>query len=136
MTRALRLVLFFLLVSMQILAPWVHAHTGTETGGFLHWPGLESLAKIGKACEGADRPHGVADVIIGMQVGVPDSGQVGQSSPDGLHHPPILLPMSVSLVPPLSFAGHRARVETPPPRFRFSRHDFASRAPPKSPRLF
>jgi hypothetical protein len=133
MTRASRLALYALLVLMQILAPWVHAHTGRETGGFLHLPGLESLAGSGKGYAVADLQAGTADVIVGVQAGVPGDGQDAQFSPDGHHDQPILLPALFALTPPPRFAGRCARVETPRPRFRFSRHDFAPRAPPLRP---
>lgn len=32
-----------LLALIQLFAPWVHAHTGAETGAVLHVPGLEHL---------------------------------------------------------------------------------------------
>ncbi|CAI8888244.1 conserved protein of unknown function [Methylocaldum szegediense] len=54
---------------MQVIAPWVHAHTGTETGGFLHVPGLEFLSKATETSAQADAPPLDHDVIIGVQAG-------------------------------------------------------------------
>lgn len=67
MSRAPRLPLFLLLILLQALAPWVHAHAGAELGGGLHLPGLENLARQGGAAsvgaEGADR-------IIVLEAGI------------------------------------------------------------------
>lgn len=133
MTRVPRLSLYALLVLMQLLAPWVHAHTGTETGGFLHLPGLESLAKSGEAHAAAGLQAGMADLIVGVQVGVPNDGQGVRFPPDGRHDQPRLFTAFLALAPPPRCAGYPAPVETPSSRFRFSRHDFASRAPPFCP---
>lgn len=86
MTRAPRLVLCCLLVLMQILAPWVHAHTGAETGGFLHLPGLESFAETGKGCAAADALPGDLDLIVGVQAGVWDQSKLIQSDPGQPDH--------------------------------------------------
>lgn len=136
MTRAPRLALYALLVLMQILAPWVHAHTGRETGGFLHLPGLESLAKSGKAYGAVDLQAGLADVIVGVQAGFPDGGPGAQCSPDSHGLPPALPPPAFAFAPRPRLAGGLFPTETPPPRFRFSRHDFAPRAPPLTPLRF
>lgn len=134
MTRAPRLAVYALLVLMQILAPWVHAHTaGRETGGFLHLPGLESLAKSGKAYATADLPAGLADVIVGVQAGVPDGAPSAQFSTDSRDHQPALPPPPFVLVPMPRLAGGLIPAEIPPPRFRHFHPACSPRAPPLNP---
>jgi hypothetical protein len=67
MTPAPRILLCLLLVWLQVLSPWVHAHTGAETGGGLHMPGLERLGLPAPGCAaGAARPD-----ASGLLVAVP-----------------------------------------------------------------
>jgi hypothetical protein len=70
------------LVLMQILAPWVHAHTGGETmGGFLHLPGLEFLDKADAGYASQDRAAAM-DVIVGVQTGIQPSDSGFKFTPD------------------------------------------------------
>lgn len=90
MSRAPRLPLFLLLILLQALAPWVHAHAGAELGGGLHLPGLENLARQGGAAsvgaEGADR-------IIVLEAGIRFVAEPDRSRPcdPGLALPPAWL---------------------------------------------
>lgn len=130
MTRAPRLVLCTLLLMMQIIAPWVHAHTGAETGGFLHLPGLESLGKGGKDLAAAGLLPGGTDMIVSVQAGVWDSAEAAQSLPDNPEPP--YLSHTPFVFFPLPTLGQLPDTRGPPPLFRFSRHNAHPRAPPLS----
>lgn len=79
MPRPLRLVLLVLFVLMQSIAPWVHAHTGTETGGLLHLPGLESLERHDSDITLND---GLADLdlIVSVPAGVSETKALVKSA--------------------------------------------------------
>lgn len=128
MTRAPRLALYVLLVLMQIIAPWVHAHTGAETGGFLHLPGLEFLAKGGEDWGAAGTPPGGTDVIVSVPAGVWDGAGAAGFSPDNPDPP--YLPAAAPPFSPQPVAGCPRYIEAPPPLFHLSRHDANPRAPP------
>jgi hypothetical protein len=128
MTRTPRLVLCTLLLMMQVIAPWVHAHTGAETGGFLHLPGLEFLGKDGKdRVAVGSLPEGT-DMIVSVQAGVWDSAEATQSLPDNPEPPYLPAPPPVFFPQPM--VGQLPDTRGPPPLFRLSRHDIHPRAPP------
>jgi hypothetical protein len=60
--------IFGLLCLFQILSPWVHAHTGGETGLRLHVPGLENLVSHPQGYS-ARHWDSNADLIVGVQAG-------------------------------------------------------------------
>lgn len=60
--------IFSLLCLFQILSPWVHAHTGGETGVRLHIPGLENLVSHPEGYS-ARQWDSNADLIVGVQAG-------------------------------------------------------------------
>lgn len=128
MTRAPRLVLCCLLVLMQILAPWVHAHTGAETGGFLHLPGLESFAEAGTGCAAADALPGDMDLIVAVQAGVWDQSKLIQPDPGQPDHAlPPSEPAPASVRP-----AHALPLATAPPVPRpVPRYGSRPRAPPR-----
>lgn len=130
MTLAPRLVLCCLLVLMQILAPWVHAHTGTETGGFLHLPGLESFVETGKGCAAADALAGDMDVIVGVQAGVWDQSKLAQPDTDrqDLSTPP----SSESVLAGLRPTHARPPATAPPVPYPVPRYRAHPRAPPRA----
>jgi hypothetical protein len=130
MTRVPRLALYALLVLIQVLAPWVHAHTSRETGGFLHMPGLETLAHSGKAFAAEDFQAGGADVIVGMQAGVPHGGSEAQCPSDSRGHSPALPASLIALLPAPQFERGWTAKEAPPPRCRHGYVVSAPRAPP------
>jgi hypothetical protein len=131
MTRAPRLVLCLLLVLLQVLTPWVHAHTGKAAGGFLHLPGLEKLAAPAEGC-GLDeaRPEG-SGVLIAVQSGC-------REAVCRIRLPAPALPLPA---PPV-FASARAAAAFRPDVYRGApgassagRHDAPPRAPPGLVRL-
>jgi hypothetical protein len=126
MIRVPRLALYILLVLTQILAPWVHAHTGEETGGFLHVPGLEALADSGRNCTAADMPSSGMDVIVGVQAGL--WNRSGLTQFDRQDQP--WLPPPVPALSPSNLPAGLAAAEAPPPLLRLPRHDTHPRAPP------
>ena len=67
--RLRNLLLTIILVLIQVLVPWVHAHTGTETGGGLHMPGLESMGSSDPAYT-SDASAYQTDVIVAVQFGI------------------------------------------------------------------
>ena len=69
MRRSRSTVINLALILMQVLTPWVHAHTGGETMGFLHVPGLERLA-YGAPAVTDEAVADPADIIVGVPVGV------------------------------------------------------------------
>lgn len=129
MIRAPRLVLCILLVLTQVLAPWVHAHMGVETGGFLHLPGLEMAAKTAPGCA-AEASPGDRDVIVVMQAGVWDPSK--PIPPDrGQANPPALSPSQPALacVQP----AHALPLATAPPMpYPVSFYRSHPRAPPRA----
>lgn len=128
MIRAPRLVLCILLVLTQVLAPWVHAHLGVETGGFLHLPGLEMAAKTDPGC--ADASPGDRDVIVGMQAGVWDQSKLVQSD-RGQADQPALPPAQPA--PACVRPDHALPLATAPPVPRpVPRYCSRPRAPPRA----
>lgn len=125
MIRAPRLAALLLLVLMQILAPWVHAHTGMERGGFGHLPGLEFLHETSDGYTPADTGH---DWIVGVQAGKWDRADAStrvSPAPEFPALPPKAF--SIPAEPPMS----RARaMEVPPPSAPPRRHSGGPRAPP------
>ena len=63
-----------LLIIIQLLLPWVHAHTGGETGGQLHIPGLERLHGQ-KSALSDEADASARDILVGVQAGIEHSGQ-------------------------------------------------------------
>lgn len=128
MIRAPRLALSLLLVLMQCLAPWVHAHTGGETGASPHLPGLEFLAGVVKECAAADSRPDHPDLIVGVQAGKWDRSDKAQPAPDGRSStalPPGTVP--AMLPPPLARAKGQDALVLPPAQGRPTAHP---RAPP------
>ena len=73
MSRHRSLFLCPLLILIQLLSPWVHAHTGCDTGEPLHIPGLERL----RGPEAISMPQtdlSAADTLVGIQAGIQQSG--------------------------------------------------------------
>lgn len=113
---------------MQVIAPWTHAHTGDETGGFLHVPGLEFFSKTGKATIQADAPPLERDVIIGVQAGFWGEAGKAKLSPSADNEP--CLHTAAMTVRHPQLAAHLASIETPRlPPSRFYRVA-VPRAPP------
>ncbi|MGX2038683.1 hypothetical protein ACWJKU_00905 [Methylocaldum sp. MU1018] len=122
-----RLILLTLLTLMQVIAPWVHAHTAGETNAFLHMPGLEFLSKSGKNLVQADVSPLDQDIVVGIQAGL--RGEIDKAGllPGADDQP--CLPAAAAPVrrPPAAdppFFG-----ESPPPPPHFYRNA-APRAPP------
>jgi hypothetical protein len=113
---------------MQVIAPWVHAHTGNETGGFLHVPGLEFFSKTGKAAIQAYVPPLDRDIIIGVQAGFWGEADKAKLSPTA-DDQPCLLSAALSVRRP-QFAARFASIETPslPPSCAY--RNAVPRAPP------
>lgn len=128
MIRAPRFPLLLLLVLMQCLAPWLHAHSGVETGGFLHLPGLEFLAGTSGDCTMSDARTGETDLIVGMPAGKWDRVDGGNCA-GKKHAPPALLAVAAPSVPPLPPFGH-APTKAPFAPFAQCRHTGCPRAPP------
>lgn len=74
MSRPRSIFLCLLLILVQLLSPWVHAHTGGETGGQLHMPGLERLHGP-KSAFTDEADASVMDILVGVQAGIELSGQ-------------------------------------------------------------
>ena len=115
MTSAPRYFLCLLLMWLQVLSPWVHAHTGEETGGFLHVPGLEKLAQPAGGCtleEGRRDPSGV---LVAMQSGARASASPLRPGPGPviLPPPPAPAPAGAGPLPTLEF--RTAPGQGPPP---------------------
>lgn len=128
MTRAPRLALTLLLVLMQCFAPWVHAHSGVERGGFLHLPGLEFLAGQSGGCALSDARHDGTDLIVGVQAGKWDRADGFREAPESRVSPALLPAVPLPSPPPRS--GHLPGRETLPRPFAQCRYDGCPRAPP------
>ncbi|CAL1240083.1 hypothetical protein [Candidatus Methylocalor cossyra] len=127
MTRCPRFAVFLVLALMQMLAPWVHAHTGLERGGFLHLPGLENLARrSADDCAAAASQADQRDLIVAMQAGrwdrpaeAPDRSDLPQGLPPAfsasLAGPTIALPVAGRRWWPPRIAGHEGQPRAPPP---------------------
>jgi len=74
MSRRRSIFLCLLLILVQLLSPWVHAHTGGETGGQLHIPGLERL-HVQKSALSVEADASATDILVGVQAGIEHSGQ-------------------------------------------------------------
>ena len=74
MNRLRSIFLCSLLILVQLLSPWVHAHTGGETGGALHIPGLERLHGP-KSAFSDEADASAPDILVGVQAGIEHSGQ-------------------------------------------------------------
>ena len=72
MSRPRSLLFCPLLILMQLFSPWVHAHTGCETGGLLHIPGLERL-RGPEAAPTAQADLYATDTLVGVQSGIKQS---------------------------------------------------------------
>lgn len=130
MRDSLRFALCAVLALMQMLAPWVHAHTGVETGRFLHLPGLEFLAGTDKGCAAADAQPDGADLIVGLQAGPCKGSESIRPAPERLPQP--YPPPASSAVLPRLPAADASVGEIPPPCLELLRHDARPRAPPSS----
>ena len=75
MNRLRSIFLCSLLILVQLLSPWVHAHTGGETGGALHIPGLERLHGP-KSALSDETDASATDILVGVQAGIEHSGQL------------------------------------------------------------
>lgn len=127
MTRLTQHALYLLLVLMQTIAPWVHAHTGTETGGILHLPGLEFFSGPHPQASAAEgRIAMQQDFIVFMQAGYQNGGT--HATP---HPPDGLAPASFAgFEPPPSIPSHTSpRASTAKP-CRLFFPDAIPRAPP------
>ncbi|MGZ8248889.1 hypothetical protein [Methylomagnum sp.] len=131
MTRAPRLALCLLLVLMQLLAPWVHAHTGAETGGFMHLPGLEAFVDSEEGYATARLARDGLDVIVGVQAGTWNPSDPAEFIPDSQNQPHFPSPGPLSATaPPVGGVVAAAALQ---PLFRLPHFRPHSRAPP--PRL-
>lgn len=65
MSHPRSILVYPLLILIQLFSPWVHAHTGCETGGVLHIPGLERMQ--GQADTTSAQ---AADMLVGVQSGI------------------------------------------------------------------
>lgn len=74
MSRPRSLFLCLLLILVQLLSPWGHAHTAGETGGQLHIPGLERLHGQ-KSALSDEAAASATDILVGVQAGIEHSGQ-------------------------------------------------------------
>jgi len=115
---------------MQVIAPWVHAHTGGETGGFLHLPGLEFLSKSGETSARADAPPLDQDVIISVQAGFWGEAGKAKFSPIA-DDQPCLPSVAASIRRSQRIATPSLVEESPSPGSCFYRNT-APRAPPLS----
>lgn len=134
MTRVPRAVLFPLLVLMQFIAPWVHAHAFDPVGGgegFLHLPGLEFLGRGGPEPVVLPAQLDPGDWIVGMQAGVRHDSATAPAwvgDPD-----PAALPVALPSPPPTAWADP-PYLNAPPPLFhRPRRATVRPRAPPAVP---
>jgi hypothetical protein len=129
MFRPPKLTLYALLALMQIIAPWVHAHTGAETGSGWHIPGLEFLSKDGQSFSTAGESTYVMDRIVGIPAGVWSPASLLKiSATDGT--PAAVLPVRVEALQPHSFTVPISRAPPALPRSALPRHDAVPRAPP------
>jgi hypothetical protein len=130
MSHPFRLAVCAMLALMQMLAPWVHAHTGVEKGGLLHMPGLEFLAGGETGCAVLDAQPGGTDLIVSVQAGPWNGPESIRFAPDRLiqPYPPPVIP---ALLPKLPGASLTAAEASPSPVELF-RHDARPRAPPSS----
>ena len=111
MDRYRSILLSLNLMLMQVISPWVHAHVGHETGGFLHLPGLERIKAVDTETETALPEVAAidADVIVVMQAGMES---VGFQLSDGAHADPAGLAAIARLTsPPLSPVSKRSTPE-------------------------
>lgn len=131
MTHVPRTALFLLLALTQIIAPWVHAHAGEETGGFMHLPGLEFRARDDRAAlTPAAARMGDADWIVGIQAGIRHGGEAAASWP----HAPDPAPTPLGCVPSaLAWVADPPYIQAPPPLFHAFRGIVHPRAPPPIP---
>lgn len=97
MDRYRSILLSLNLMLMQVISPWVHAHVGQETGGFLHLPGLERIKAVDTETALPELAAIDADVIVVMQTGMEP---VGSPLSDGAHADPAGLAAIVRLAPP------------------------------------
>ena len=65
MSQPRSILVYPLLILIQLFSPWVHAHTGCETGGVLHIPGLERMQGPADVTTAQ-----AADMLIGVQSGI------------------------------------------------------------------
>jgi hypothetical protein len=125
MRRSRSTVINLALILMQVLAPWVHAHTGGETMGFLHVPGLERLAYGATAVTDGAVAH-PPDIILGVPAGV----QTGGNRLGGTGDPAqAWLPPGLHRIPGPS-AGLCVAIAIPTPLIL--RHHFRSGSPPRA----
>jgi len=116
MDRYRSILLSLSLMLMQVFSPWVHAHVGQETGGFLHLPGLERIKAVDTETMLPELAAIDADLIVVMQIGMEPGG-----SPlsDGAHADPAGLAAIVRLTPPpaspVSERSRPAMIETGAP---------------------
>jgi len=125
-----RAILLTLLTLTQVIAPWVHAHTGGETGGFLHVPGLEFLSKSGETAAQADAPPLDRDVIVGVQAGFWGKADKARIPP-GADDQPGPPSAAASIRRPQPAASLSFVEESPAPPSCFYRNT-APRAPPSN----
>jgi hypothetical protein len=130
MTRAPRVALFLLLALMQAIAPWVHAHTGLETGGFLHLPGLEFLAPGGQGPAATEAAPDAMDLIVGIQAGAWNGDGAVKACP-GDFGP--ALPPAARPSPAQPAAALPPRPPAPPPGCLAAFRVGYPRAPPSIP---
>lgn len=81
MSRSPPRCIHLMLILLQFLAPWVHAHTGGETLEFFHVPGLERLASAAVETPGGASASAI-DVIVGIPAGIEYAGHNGCGAPD------------------------------------------------------
>ncbi|SMF97028.1 hypothetical protein SAMN02949497_4444 [Methylomagnum ishizawai] len=134
MTRVPRTVLFPLLVLMQLIAPWVHAHAFDPVGGgegFLHLPGLEFLGRSGPERVALSVELDPGDWIVGMQAGVRHDSA---TTPAWIGDPdPAALAVAWPFPPPATWTDP-PYLDAPPPLFHRPRRAAAHpRAPPAVP---
>jgi hypothetical protein len=127
MSRAPRLPLFLLLILLQALAPWVHAHAGTEAAGGLHLPGLEHLARQDGA---ASIRAETTDRIVALEAGIRPAAAPGRTSLSDCHALP---PARLMALGPPPVLGHAAVPALPAGYRRAPFRPAQPRAPPWAP---
>lgn len=102
MIRALRILAALLLAILQLCSPWVHAHSGQETGAAWHMPGMEALGLGQRACPAAIAGSdglAMADMIVTIGAGCETKAdRLAPIQPFAQASPPLPVPSPVFLL--------------------------------------